>query len=158
MRFDPPEQLLTPPERSVGEGVSSQQILLSKRLLVLLIFAFLYIRSRQTGKPNSNQDYFVLKRHGLALHVKFIVTAGHVAAGRVSAVTTLGQRPGPLLLATPESLLSDARLRDQSRGRSVRHASPSPLEPPFAVPTGPDFGRVAGHVPVASLITCLARP
>ncbi len=34
----------------------------------------------------------------------FLVTAGHVTAGRVSAVTTLGQQPGPLPLATPESL------------------------------------------------------
>ncbi len=50
--------------------------------------------------------------------------------------------------------LSDARLRDRSRGRSVRHV----LEPPFDVPTGPDFDRVAGYVPVASLVTPLARP
>jgi hypothetical protein len=41
--------------------------------------------------------------------------------------------------------------RDRSRGPSVRHVSPNLLEPPFAVPTGPDFGRVAEHMPCATL-------
>jgi hypothetical protein len=57
--------------------------------------------------------------------------------------------------------LSDARLRDRSRGRSVRHVSPSPLEPPFdfRCPDGARLrsrrwsrtGRVADHVPRATL-------
>jgi hypothetical protein len=83
-----------------------------------------------------------------------------VTSLRVGSRQSRRRASSPGLCRSPRRsrFLSDARLRDRSRGRSVRHVSPSPLEPPFPVPSGPDFGRVAGHVLVASLVTRLARP
>jgi hypothetical protein len=66
--------------------------------------------------------------------------------------------PGPLPLATPESRAHGRSLaRPKSRWICAARVAKT-LEPLFAVPTGPDLGRVAGHVTVASLVTCLARP
>jgi hypothetical protein len=57
----------------------------------------------------------------------FSVTAGHVAAGRVTAVTTPDQRPRPLPLATPESLslgrsLARPNLRSKCAARVAKPA------------------------------------
>jgi hypothetical protein len=83
-----------------------------------------------------------------------------VTSPRVGSRQSRSWASSPSLCRSPRQsrFLSDARLRDRSRVRSVRHVSPSPLEQPFAVPTGPDFDRVAGHVPVATLITCSRDP
>ncbi len=76
------------------------------------------------------------------------VTAGHVQSrlsrrcglghGRHGAESPGQRRPGPLPLATPESLAHDTlALCDRSCVRSVRHESSRPLESRCAAPARP---------------------
>ena len=92
----------------------------------------------------------------------FSVTAGHVAAGRVTAVTTPDQRPRPLPLATPESRAHGRSLAPPKSWSICGFCAARVAKPARAALRCPDgarlrprrwsrTGRVAGHVPRATL-------